>query len=167
MNELNAWLKSVTRCLSGEDAARVRVEIQEHYDSAPEAALATGVSPEAAARLALSSLGDAKDTNRQYRLVMLTSGEARTLRDGNREARAVCRISWLKWFFSSLPVYTPARSRIFRIVRWTLMVAILLTAGKSSWLYFSFLWPFIWIEYTRASLRRKLPVARWPKQLYL
>lgn len=71
-----------------------------------------------------------------------------------------------------LPVYTPSRARVFRCVRWTLLLAMLgLAFGpnglKWSWLLFSCLWPMAWIEWTRISIRRKLPVAEWPKQLYL
>jgi hypothetical protein len=40
-------------------------------------------------------------------------------------------------------------------------------AFKWSWLLISCFWPFAWIEWTRMSLRRKLPVAQWPKHLYL
>jgi len=167
MNELNAWLKIATRTLSRDAAARSRAEIQEHYDAAREAALASGARPEDAARRALLSLGDAYDTNCQYRHVMLTSQEARTLREGNWEARFVCRSSWLKWVFASLPIYTPARSRIFRTARWALMLGAMILAGTPGWLLFGGLWPIIWVEFIRASLRRKLPVALWPRQLYL
>ena len=38
---------------------------------------------------------------------------------------------------------------------------------KWSWLLISCLWPVFWVEWTRASIRRKLQVADWPKQLYL
>jgi len=70
------------------------------------------------------------------------------------------------------PVYTPARSRMLRRVKWALMAgALLLAFGpdalKWSWLLVSCLWIVGWIEWKRASIRRKLPVARWPKQLYL
>ena len=36
-----------------------------------------------------------------------------------------------------------------------------------SWLLISCLWLVARIEWTRVSIRRKLPVAEWPKQLYL
>jgi hypothetical protein len=36
-----------------------------------------------------------------------------------------------------------------------------------SWLFFSCVFPAAWTEWTRASIRRKLPVAAWPKHLYL
>jgi hypothetical protein len=71
-----------------------------------------------------------------------------------------------------LPVNTPARGRVFRCVKWVAMAgAMVLAFGpdalQRSWLLISCLWPLVWIEGTRASLRRKLPVAKWPRQLYL
>jgi hypothetical protein len=70
-----------------------------------------------------------------------------------------------------LPIYTRSRSRIFRPVKWIMLSATLVLAFgpnalKWSWLIVSSLWPLIWIEWTRMSIRRKLPVAKWPKQLY-
>ncbi len=71
-----------------------------------------------------------------------------------------------------LPIYTPARSRVLRVVKWAVLVAIVVLAFgpdalRWSWLLFSCLWPVAWIEWTRMSIRRKLPVAEWPKNLYL
>ncbi|HTS47871.1 MAG TPA: hypothetical protein VMH05_08000 [Bryobacteraceae bacterium] len=71
-----------------------------------------------------------------------------------------------------LPIYTPSRSRIFRGVKWVVLTAILVLAFgpdalKSSWLLIASAWPVVWVESTRNSIRRKLPVARWPKHLYL
>jgi len=71
-----------------------------------------------------------------------------------------------------LPIYTQARGRVFRIVKWIVMISGLLLAFgpdalKWSWLLISCLWPMIWIEGTRISLRRKLREDQWPKQLYL
>jgi hypothetical protein len=71
-----------------------------------------------------------------------------------------------------LPVYTPSRSRVFRVVLWAVKIGIwLLTFGpgalKVYWVVPLCLWQSAWIEWKRASLRRKLPVAKWPKQLYL
>jgi hypothetical protein len=71
-----------------------------------------------------------------------------------------------------LPIYTPSRARIFRGVRWAWLIAILLLAAwpdilKESWLLAACLWPIAWVEGTLLSLRRKLPVAAWPRQLYL
>ncbi len=205
------WLGQATRHLSRDSAAQVRSEIREHYDAARENAVERGVGDDEADRLALEALGDAKAANRQYRKVMLTSGEARVLREGNWEAGAVCSRSWLKWvllmtpvatllagmgfYFSGatgvarvllvggvgmsllfvapfLPVYTPARSRVYRVVKWVVLAAILVVAFwpallQWSWLMLSCLWAIAWVEWTRVSIRRKLPVERWPKQLYL
>lgn len=71
-----------------------------------------------------------------------------------------------------LPVYTPKRARVFRTVRWAVMLAILILAFwpnplQWSWLLFACLWPMARVEWMRISIRRKLPVGQWPKQLYL
>jgi len=211
MTELENWLTQATRRLSRDSAARVRTEIQQHYDSAREAALARGATSEEASRAALAALGDATAANCQYCKVLLTSAEARVLREGNWEARAICSRPLLKQvvmalpvaalagaaaaFFNGpdwlarpllalamvigvqlaapfLPVYTPARGRIFRVVKWAaLLGAFGLALGSDtlrlSWLLAASLWPLFWIERTRHAIRRKLPVAQWPKQLYL
>jgi hypothetical protein len=211
MSELDSWLKQATRHLSKDSIAQVRTEILEHYELAREAALTGGATTVEADQLALANLGDAKTANCEYRKVLLTSSEARILREGNWEARAVCSRPWLKWLLLAMPaaalfaaaalfltgatafawtllaagigigflfaapflaVYTPARGRIFRRAKWVVLLAIpLLAFGpdalKWSWLLFSCLWPMFWIERTRVSIRRKLPVERWPRQLYL
>ena len=71
-----------------------------------------------------------------------------------------------------LPVYTPARSRIYRVAKWLVLAGILVVAFwpallQWSWLLLSCMWPMAWVEWTRISIRRKLPVEKWPKQLYL
>jgi hypothetical protein len=71
-----------------------------------------------------------------------------------------------------LPIYTRSRGRIFRYGKWVVLTSTLVLlfgqdALKWSWLIFSCLWPMVWIERTRVSIRRKLPVEKWPKQLYL
>jgi hypothetical protein len=71
-----------------------------------------------------------------------------------------------------LPIYTPARGRIFRWVKWlaiTGVFALILGSEtlKYSWLLISCLWPMGWSEWMRYSIRRKLPVATWPRHLYL
>lgn len=170
-----------------------------------------GASADQADLSAVTALGDAKTANRQYRNVLLTSAEARMLRDGNWEARAVCSRPWVKWALLAvpaaallaagtlcligamefvrillvggigmgfllgapfLPIYTPARARIFRALKWMVLLAILVLSFGSealrwSWLLMSTLWVVFWIESTRESIRRKLPQAEWPKQLYL
>ena len=85
-------------------------------------------------------------------------------------ARALA-LGWMIIALSSgapfLPVYTPSRGRVFRCVRWALLVGALGMGLHWSWLFFSCLWPLAWVEWTRASIRRKLPVSEWPPQLYL
>jgi hypothetical protein len=209
--DLEGWLQQATRSLSKDSAAQVRSEIQEHYQSAREAAISGGASEDEASRVALAALGDAKTANKQYRRVLLTASEARLLREGNREARVVCSISWLQrpllglsvialgaagtmlrtgWFAPGrialalglgigftilaprLPVYTPSRARVFRSIRWIVQVGLLLLAfGPGAlgmwWLLLLCVWQLVWVEWKRASIRRKLPVADWPRQLYL
>jgi hypothetical protein len=190
------------------------MEVQEHYESAREAAISGGATAESAERLALAALGDSKTVNRQYRHVLLTSAEARVLRHGNWEAKAFCSRAWLKWTLLAvpvallltgagfllggavasarvllaggiwmglllaapfLPIYTPYRARLFRGVKWFMLLVmfgmLLFAFGpnglKMSWLVTSCLWPIAWEEWTRISIRRKLPVAKWPKQLYI
>jgi hypothetical protein len=211
MTRLDGWLKQATRHLSQDSAAQVRAEIREYYESAREAAMSGGATADDADQQAIATLGDARTANCQYRNVLLTAAEARLLRQGNWEARAICSRVWLKWILVALPlaaliaatvfllmgavetarillvsgigmgilfaapmfpVYTPSRSRIYRIVKWLVMIAILALAFgpdalKWSWLLISCLWPVFWIERTRSSIRRKMRVAEWPKQLYL
>jgi hypothetical protein len=193
---------------------QVRAEIQEHYESAREAAISEGATGDEGDRLAVETLGKATTANRQYRKVLLTAAEARVLRDGDWEARVICANSRLKMLLLSipgaavlvalvatvllltgttamarvlliggigvgillgmpfLPVYTPSRSRICRYVKWAVLCATLLLAFgpdalRWSWLLFSCLWPMMWTDWNRMSIRRKLPVTQWPKHLYL
>lgn len=224
MTGLDGWLRQATHHLAHDSAAQVRTEIQQHYESAREDAIAAGATPAEADRSALTALGDAKTANRQYRRVLLTRSEARLLRSSNREAQFFCAahgrkrllfaipalaalcaapayaIATLTEPFAStvhataslvarvsagaailtgimfavplLPIYTPARSRIYRAAKWLTMLAVLVILfdrdhRDSSWLVFNCLWIVAWIEFTRTSIRRKIPVANWPKQLYL
>lgn len=71
-----------------------------------------------------------------------------------------------------LPVYTIKRGRIVRGIRWAVMICAMAllferNAMQWSWLLAPCFWPMIRTEWTRTSIRRKLPVAEWPKQLYL
>ena len=71
-----------------------------------------------------------------------------------------------------LPIYTLARSRIFRLVKWAALLGMFASffegeTLKWSWLLLSCLWPIVWSEWTRAVIRRKLPISAWPKHLYL
>ncbi len=61
--DLDLWLQRATSGLSNGSAAQVRAEIQEHYESAREAAILGGASAGDADRMALSALGDAKIAN--------------------------------------------------------------------------------------------------------
>ena len=208
---LDRWLNQATRHLSKDSAAQVRAEIQEHYQSAREAAISSGATHEESSISALATLGDARTANCQYRNVLLTSAEAKLLRQGQWETRAICSRTWMKWLLLAmpaaalwasaalflngkneiartllvgglallvpfgvpfLPIYTPARARIFRRVKYALLLAMFaLIFGKHaldwSWLIACSAWPLFWIEWTRNSIRRKLPVARWPRHLYL
>jgi len=71
-----------------------------------------------------------------------------------------------------LPVYTTSRARVYRLVKWTVLAATFCLAFGAdarnySWLLASCLWIPVWTEWTRFSIRRKLPVNEWPRQLYL
>jgi hypothetical protein len=205
--QLELWLKQATRCLAKDSAARVRTEILEHYEAALEAAIGDGATHEAAERMAVTALGDARTANREYRRVLLTSAEAKLLRDGDREVRFVSSHGWMKALFLAtpgvvllvglaflfkgkmdiarglaggaiamaiwsmtpfLPVYTPWRGRILRVVKWAALLAMLSMLGfQWSWLFISCLSWMGWMEWTRVSIRRKMPVQQWPKQLYL
>jgi len=209
--ELERWLSRATRHLSCDSAAQVRGEIQEHYEAAREAAVNGGATPDRAGQVALTALGSPGRANCEYRKVLLTSAEARLLRQGNWEARAVCSHRLVRSLLFAmpaialfgamelfrygaaelarvlfagalatgflfvvplLPIYTPARSRLVRYVKWAVLAALPVVAFgseafKFSWLIIASLWPVAWVEWTRISIRRKLPVAQWPKQLYL
>jgi molecular chaperone DnaK (HSP70) len=97
MIALDSWLGQATRHLAKDSVSRVRSEIQEHFESTRDAAIADGATVEQADTFALKALGDAKAANRQYRRVLLTAAEARMLRSDNWEARAICSRPWLKW----------------------------------------------------------------------
>ena len=96
MNELENWLHHATRYLFREAALTVRAEITEHFEASRDAALAAGATQAEATRQALSALGDPRLANCGYRSVLLTTEEARVLREGSREARAVCSRAWIK-----------------------------------------------------------------------
>jgi len=71
-----------------------------------------------------------------------------------------------------LPIYTLVRGRIARAAKWTVLFAMFaLIFGREalnwSWLLVSCLYPVFHVEWTRESIRRKLPMSQWPRQLYL
>lgn len=210
MNPLENWLTQATRKLSRESTAQVRSEIEQHYESAREAAINGGASLDEADRAAIAALGDATAANCQYRRVLLTSSEATMLRQGSFEANFFCSRPWLNWallgiplatliggafeirhgrmdaardmisvaigmstlfLLPHLPIYTQSRGRIARAAKWTVLLAMFaLIFGRQalqwSWLLISCLYPVFYVEWMRESIRRKLPIERWPKQLY-
>jgi hypothetical protein len=101
---LEGWLEQATRRLAKESVAQVRIEIQEHYESAREDAIARGAADDEANKIALTALGDARAANCQYRRVLLTAKEAKLLREGNWEARMICSRPWLKRALLAAPV---------------------------------------------------------------
>ena len=77
-------------------------------------------------------------------------------------------------FFAApfLPIYTPARARVYRLLKWAALIGVFcFVLGhdglKYFWLLASCVWIPVWTEWTRFSIRRKMPVGEWPKQLYL
>jgi hypothetical protein len=71
-----------------------------------------------------------------------------------------------------LPVYTRSRGLAYRAVKWVALLGVSFFAmgamKEQAWLLaFVTLWPLAQTEWIRTSIRRKLPLARWPKQLYL
>jgi hypothetical protein len=208
---LDQWLNRATRCLSKDATAKVRAEIQDHFETAREAALNGGAAPQAAGRAALLALGDAAALNRGYRKTLITASEARLLREANWEVRMICSRRAAKWglvilpalviavgiglslagnaslsrtlLFGGLtlavvltvplfPIYTVQRARVYRLVKWSALAATLWfalepTLIRSSWFLSVTALPLLWTEWTRFSMRRKLPAARWPKHLYL
>jgi hypothetical protein len=71
-----------------------------------------------------------------------------------------------------LPVNTLVRSRIFRGVRWAWLIGVCVWAfgpnyRSNSWLMLTCAWPIVWREWKVSTVRRKLPVSEWPRQLFL
>jgi hypothetical protein len=71
-----------------------------------------------------------------------------------------------------LPIYTITRGRIYRAVKWVLLIMLVfMFFGKDgwnwAWLNSCCLYPVAYIEWKRIMIRRKLPIGQWPKQLYL
>jgi hypothetical protein len=100
---LSEWLNQATLKLSRESAAKVRAEIQEHFESTRRAALEGGAESGAAEKIALSALGDPRTANRDYRRVLLTALESRMLGEANWEASAICSRPLLKQALVAIP----------------------------------------------------------------
>jgi hypothetical protein len=122
-------LKQATRRLSSNSAARVRSEIQEHYESAREAAMSRGASAAEADLLAVAALGDARTANCEYRKVLLTAVEARMLRDANWEARALCSRVWVKRAFLAVPAAALLAAATFFLFGSPSLARVLLAGG--------------------------------------
>jgi len=208
---LDKWLMQAVRGLSNDSADTVRREIQEHFEAARDAALASGIDPQQIDVVALQALGDPGVANRQYRKVLLTKSEARVLRNSDAESRMICSTGWVKWVLLSapgtmlllsvvfvamhqyslargilvfgalmalffiapfMPIYSVKRGRIYRAVKWIVMIGgVLVLFGPDGW---SWAWlnsccfyPVLYMEWKRMVIRRKLPISRWPRQLYL
>ena len=71
-----------------------------------------------------------------------------------------------------LPIYTSTRGRVYRAIKWIVMVgSIMMLQGAEGriglWLASCCLFPMFYTEWKRMVIRRKLPIAHWPRQLYL
>jgi hypothetical protein len=86
----------------------------------------------------------------------------------------VLLLSALALAMCGLPMYvsifTPERSRIFRLAKMVCIlgiIAVALMTFRNPWITPIALFPTLWNEWTRMSIRRKMPLERWPKHLYL
>ena len=71
-----------------------------------------------------------------------------------------------------LPIYTVSRGRIYRAIKWLVLLGgVLVLFGFDTrnglWLASCCFFPAFYTEWKRMMIRRKLPMAQWPKQLYL
>jgi len=71
----------------------------------------------------------------------------------------------------TFPIYTQARSRVYRYAKWPVMLTAMgLANGRSfDWLASALiaLAIFGWTDWVCASIRQKLPADQWPMMLYL
>lgn len=71
-----------------------------------------------------------------------------------------------------LPIYTVSRGRIYRAIKWIVLIGgVFVLFGMDSrnglWLALCCFFPGFFTEWKRMMIRRKLPMSKWPKQLYL
>jgi len=212
IDSINDWI-GVAACGLSKDAwVRVREETYAHYESAREESLREGASEEHANAAALSSLGNARTANKQYKKIHLTEWENKLMRQDECSTRALGKRPYLLivplilmcaavagfainpgqatllllagaaglcFVFGApflVPINTPLKGLIYRTIRLTWLVAMIWFAygidGRSeSWaMFFSMgvpvLWILTWLEWSRASTRRKLPISEWPRSLY-
>lgn len=69
----------------------------------------------------------------------------------------------------TFPIYTPTRARIYRYVKWAGVIGAAAFLNFPGWsgMVLSVGGYFASLEIVNHSIRRKLPVADWPKTLYL
>ena len=70
------------------------------------------------------------------------------------------------------PIRTPAQGRLVRRLKWAwLAVALVAVSAGGNVALISSFYPglsvFLWIEWVRARIRRKLPQSEWPRHLYV
>lgn len=133
--------------------------------------------------------------SREHELTSFEASFLRTLRNGDPSRKYAVPFlfvmvgvltAWLPQLFGAIlfmlairfsvpyvvDVYTPERSRWFRVAKWTLMalaaVFPVLLGAKARWAPAAYIAFLFWLfDAKRISLRRKLPVEEWPKELYL
>lgn len=189
---LEIWLVGATYGLSAESAARVRAEIEEHYESA--------VSSGATEREALVALGDAKAANRQYKKVLLTKSDVKWLDVCKRRKVSECAVltcacmtvgavfksfvgapreavplfalaSQSFMFWISVRVEMDSRFKVYalRFLKWLAIASVPVAyawAGQWNPIFWGYgIFPFA--AYQNYRVRRKLPVEQWPKELNL
>jgi hypothetical protein len=96
---LDQWLTAATCKLSDDSTAKVRAEIQEHYQSTYDGVVACGGGSLEADSAAIAALGEPKQANRQYRRVLLTVKEEQMLKilKGDTSTFSPPRIKAGKW----------------------------------------------------------------------
>jgi hypothetical protein len=202
MLTLETWLEQATRTLSKDSAQQVRSEIEDHYHAAceettPGEALRALGDPKAANRQYRQTLLTASEATflRSSRCEAQALCTRPLLKWLSRSAPIAALLAAAVFFWNGqtataitllgggltmgifflaplLPIYTRKRSRIARVVKWTLFtVTFSLAFGpdplQQSWLIGACLWPLAWTEWKRASIRRKTYSTQWPKHLYL
>lgn len=202
MLTLKTWLEQATRTLSKDSAQQVRIEIEDHYKAAceetsPGEALRALGDPKAANRQYLQALLTATEATvlRQSRCEAQALCTSPLLKWLSRIAPIAALVASVAFFSNGhfdtaialfaggltlgliflaplLPIYSRKRSRIARILKWSLFAATFALAFgpdplQHSWLIGACLWPLAWAEWKRASIRRKTYSTQWPKHLYL
>src|SRR5579872_5474279 len=87
--DLYEWLEIATKKLAPPAKARVKLEIEAHYDEAVAAHQAAGSLEYASLAEALAELGDAKAAARHFQKRHLTEGEFRTIEGMLKSAKNI------------------------------------------------------------------------------